>query len=537
MGIIGKQPVKNPPSGFGIKNKNFEVQQVNIDWKKLQNGSDIRGIAVESADEKINLSPEIASVIAASFVKWLCDIKKCDVKGLKISVGMDSRITGPALKKGIISGIVKSGGTAFDCGLASTPAMFMSTVIEDFSCAGAVMITASHLPFNRNGFKFFTSEGGLEKGDIKKILDIASAGQPSIVEDFQTQNINLMDKYSEIFIDKIRNGINSRENYANPLSGIKIAVDAGNGAGGFFAEKVLIPLGADTSGSRFLEPDGRFPNHEPNPENSEAMESIRDAVLQSGADLGIIFDTDVDRAAVVDASGSIINRNTLIALAASIVLEEHPGTTIVTDSVTSDGLTLFIENHLGGKHHRFKRGYKNVINEAIRLNSAGEECHLAIETSGHGALKENYFLDDGAYLITKIIIMAARLRIESGKGIMNLVDKLIQPVEEEEFRVKLLEDDFARQGESIISALKDFISLNDGWSIAPKSFEGVRVSCSADNQKGWFLLRLSLHDPVLPLNVESEIKGGVKEITQKIAEFLNTFDKIDYKKIIEYIRQ
>jgi phosphomannomutase len=508
-----------------------------IDWKKLQNGSDIRGIAIESADEKINLSPEIASIIAASFVKWLCDIKKCEAGELKIAVGMDSRITGPDLKKGIISGIVKSGSTAFDCGLASTPAMFMSTVIEEFSCSGAVMITASHLPFNRNGFKFFTPEGGLEKSDIKKILDIASAEQPTAVDDFQTKSINLMDKYSEIFIDKIRSGINSRDNYAKPLAGMKIAVDAGNGAGGFFAEKVLLPLGADTSGSRFLEPDGRFPNHEPNPENSDAMESIRDAVLQSGADLGIIFDTDVDRAAVVDASGAIINRNILIALAASIVLEEHPGTTIVTDSVTSDGLTVFIENHLGGKHHRFKRGYKNVINEAIRLNSEGEECHLAIETSGHGALKENYFLDDGAYLIAKIIIMAARLRIESGKSIMNSVEELIQPVEEEEFRVKLLDNDFVRQGESIMTALKDFISRNEGWSIAPKSFEGVRVSCSADNQKGWFLLRLSLHDPVLPLNVESEVAGGVKEITQRIAGFLKSIDKIDYSRILEYIAE
>jgi phosphomannomutase len=265
------------------------------------------------------------------------------------------------------------------------------------------------------------------------------------------------------------------------------------------------------------------------------MESIRDAVMQSGSDLGIIFDTDVDRAAVVDGSGIIINRNTLIALAASIALAEHPGTTIVTDSVTSDGLTVFIEKNLGGKHHRFKRGYKNVINEAIRLNAEGEECHLAIETSGHGALKENFFLDDGAYLIAKIIIMAAKLRIEKGKSIMNLVSDLVQPVEEEEFRIRLKEDDFASQGERIIKKLEGYVKLNNGWSIAPDSFEGVRVSCSGDDQKGWFLLRLSLHDPVLPLNVESEAAGGVKEITKRIVEFLKSIEKIDYSSILKYI--
>jgi len=92
----------------------------------------------------------------------------------------------------------------------------------------------------------------------------------------------------------------------------------------------------------------------------------------------------------------------------AIVLQEHPGSTIVTDSVTSNGLAEFIAA-LGGRHHRFKRGYKNVINEGIKLNAKGEECHLAIETSGHGAMKENYFLDDGAYLVVKVLIQLARL--------------------------------------------------------------------------------------------------------------------------------
>jgi len=508
---------------------------LDIDWKKLQNGSDIRGIAIESGDEKVNLTPEIASIIASSFMKWLFEKKKNNTEKLKIAIGMDSRITGPALKKGIIRGIVNSGGVAFDCGLSSTPAMFMSTVIKEVACDGAVMITASHLPFNRNGFKFFTSEGGLEKDDIKKILSIAVSEQLFSGEIETCQNIDLMDRYSQIFLDKIKNGINSRINYEKPLKGMKIAVDAGNGAGGFFAYKVLQPLGADISGSRFLEPDGNFPNHEPNPENSEAMESIREAVLQSGSDLGIIFDTDVDRAAVVDGSGIIINRNTLIAVVSAIVFEEHPGSTVVTDSVTSDGLTDFIEKHLGGKHHRFKRGYKNVINEAIRLNNEGIEAHLAIETSGHGALKENYFLDDGAYLVAKILILAAKLRLENGKSLMSLVEKLVQPVEEEEFRIKLLENEFTLQGESIINALKNFISRNDGWSIAPNSYEGVRVACRGEKQKGWFLLRLSLHDPVLPLNIESEVAGGVKSITESLVEFLNSIEKIDYKRMIEYI--
>lgn len=197
---------------------------------------------------------------------------------------------------------------------------------------------------------------------------------------------------------------------------------------------MLAPLGADASGSQFLEPDGSFPNHIPNPEDKTAMESIRGAVLANHADLGIIFDTDVDRAGAVDKNGREINRNRIIALISAILLHEHPGTAIVTDSITSSGLKTFIEEK-GGIHHRFKRGYKNVINEAIRLNREGTDCQVAIETSGHGALKENYFLDDGAYLIAKILVQMARLKKE-GKTIDELIADLQEPLEAKEYRMK-----------------------------------------------------------------------------------------------------
>ena len=184
----------------------------------------------------------------------------------------------------------------------------------------------------------------------------------------------------------------------------------------------VIPLGADTTGSRYLDPDGRFPNHVPNPELPEAMDSIREAVLESHADFGVIFDTDVDRAGAVLSNGEELNRNRLIALISAILLREHPGTAIVTDSITSTGLAEFIAAH-GGVHRRFRRGYRNVINEALRLNAAGQDCQLAIETSGHAALKENYFLDDGAYLVTRFL-----MEIAAGRSLESLLEGLYEPV-------------------------------------------------------------------------------------------------------------
>jgi len=303
-------------------------------------------------------------------------------------------------------------------------------------------------------------------------------------------------------------------------------VDAGNGAGGFYVDKVLKPLGADTTGSQFLEPDGTFPNHVPNPEDKKAMQSICQAVIANKADFGIIFDTDVDRSAAVDFAGNELNRNRLIALISAIVLQEHPGSTIVTDSITSDGLTQFIEQDLKGIHHRFKRGYKNVIDESIRLNQSGQESWLAIETSGHGALKENYFLDDGAYLVSKLLIELAKSKLEN-KSLPDLIANLKEPEESAEFRIKISVDDFKSQGVRVIEQLQEFASTQTDWKIVPNNYEGLRISCSGAQESGWFLLRLSLHDPVMPLNIESNVKGGVNHIKTRLLAFFQTRESLD----------
>lgn len=485
-----------------------------MNWKKLQNGSDIRGVALEGVEgEHVNLTPEVIETIAKAFVKWLRNGN--DTSDLTVTVGTDSRLSGESIKEAFVRGANKAGANVVDCGLASTPAMFMTTVSAPLMAAAAVMVTASHLPFNRNGLKFFTPKGGLDGKDITAILDIAERG------DFDTPRsegccatFDFMTAYSHHLARYIRDGVSS-DDYLHPLAGMHIIVDAGNGNGGFF-EKVLRSLGAETTGSQFLNPDGHFPNHIPNPENAEAMASVCEAVKNSNADLGVIFDTDVDRSAIVDHKGDPINRNALIALISAVILEEHPGSTIVTDSVTSDGLAEFIRSK-GGKHHRFRRGYRNVINEGMRLNESGEECWLAIETSGHAALRENYFLDDGAYLVAKLIVYAARLN-RQGKQLQDIIATLKQPEESKEIRIKITEPDFKAYGAKVLQVMKEKFAAMPGWSIVEPNYEGVRVSCSNADEDGWLLLRMSLHDPVMPLNIESNVKGGVAVIENKLKE-------------------
>lgn len=507
------------------------------EWKALQNGSDIRGVALEGVEgQAVNLTEDVVRTLGKAFALWLSEQVQKDISSLRIGVGMDSRLSGPKLKEALVSGIMELGSQVFDCGLASTPAMFMTTVTEGYEYDGAVMITASHLPFNRNGLKFFTKDGGLEKEDITNLLEIAQEGKfPKLSSPGKRTEVDFISVYAQGLVDKIRREVNHPTHPMEPLKGFKIVVDAGNGAGGFYVDKVLIPLGADVEGSQYLEPDGTFPNHIPNPEDKEAMEAIVRAVKDNKADFGIIFDADVDRAGAVDRNGNPINRNRLIAMVSAIVLEKWPNTTIVTDSITSTGLKKFIEEKLGGIHHRFKRGYKNVINEAIRLNEIGQECHLAIETSGHGALKENYFLDDGAYLVTTILIKMARMKIESGESIESLIKDLEEPVEAKEFRMDLKVDNFAEYGNALLKDLEKYAEKAEGWNIAPDNYEGIRVSFGKNDGDGWFLLRMSLHDPLMPLNIESDSVGGVKIIASKILSFLEKYEGLDVSSIKEFL--
>lgn len=487
-------------------------------YKQFKSGTDIRGVASEGvAGQSINLTDDVISRMAYGFVVWLCENTKKSANSLTVSVGRDSRISGPHIMQLTTQCFKNCGINVLRCNLASTPAMFMTTV--DLHCDGALQITASHHPFNRNGLKFFTREGGLEGYDIEKILEYAQNNvQPQISDGGKITDVDFMSQYADELCDKIKKEVNA-DDYNHPLKGFKIVVDAGNGVGGFYADKVLNVLGADTNGSRFLEPDGMFPNHIPNPENEEAMKSICDAVKESGADLGVIFDTDVDRGGAVDSKGNEINRNRLVAVAAAIALDGNKGGTIVTDSITSSGLKDFIENTLGGKHYRYRRGYKNIIDKALELNTEGINCPLAIETSGHAAMRENYFLDDGAYLCTKIIIKASQMR-KQGKELNELTAQLKEPCESREIRFKITEKDFKKCGNRIIEELTKYAENESTWHIADDNREGIRVSFDKNNGDGWFLLRLSVHDPIMPLNIESDTVGGVDAIYGKLKKFL-----------------
>ncbi len=388
------------------------------------------------------------------------------------------------------------------------------------------MFTASHLPYYYNGLKFFTREGGLESSDIRDIISLVDEKEGIPQGTVSTIEVkSIFERYSHHLVELIRKGSQSEKE--KPLEGLHIIVDAGNGAGGFFVKSVLEELGAETEGSQFLDPDGTFPNHIPNPDNKEAMESIKNQVLAVNADYGVIFDTDVDRAAVVTGSGELLNRNNLIAVLSVIAISEHLGTTIVTNSPTTEHLKKFIMD-LGGRQYRHISGYRNVINKAIELNNQGIDCQLAIETSGHAAFKENYFLDDGAYVVAKILMLLPRL-VAQGDTLDTLIKKLVQPKEVVEVRFKIETEDFKTKG---IEVIKDFPNwIPKDWVVNPENEEGVRIDFKGEYGNGWLLLRMSLHEPLLVLQIENDMVGYQTKILKTMNNILNRYPELNQNKL------
>ncbi|KAK6931016.1 Alpha-D-phosphohexomutase, alpha/beta/alpha domain III [Dillenia turbinata] len=513
--------------------------------KRLQNGSDVRGVALEGEKGRsVDLTPPAVEAIAESFGEWLIKVlekeKGRPVEDVRVSLGRDPRISGPSLAVGVFAGLARAGCLVFDMGLATTPACFMSTVLPPFAYDASIMMTASHLPYTRNGLKFFTKKGGLTSPEVEEICDIAACKyanrltRVSTMPNLSSTKVDFMSTYSQHLRDIIKERVNHPLHYDTPLKGFQIIVNAGNGSGGFFTWDVLDKLGADTFGSLNLQPDGMFPNHIPNPEDNTAMALTRAAVLENKADLGIVFDTDVDRSGVVDNEGNPINGDKLIALMSAIVLREHPGTTIVTDARTSMALTRFITDR-GGHHCLYRVGYRNVIDKGVELNEDGIETHLMMETSGHGALKENYFLDDGAYMVVKIIIEMVRMKLAgSDEGVGSLIKDLEEPLESIELRMNILSEPRHAKAKAVeaIETFRNYIEEGklQGWELdfcgdcwvsdgclvdsndTPAAVDAymyrAKVSDEKNGQHGWLHIRQSIHNPNIAVNMQSSALGG-----------------------------
>lgn len=402
------------------------------------------------------------------------------------------------------------------------------------------MVTASHLPEDKNGIKFFSANGGLDKKDIDELIVLAkeeayhwydmgimppSSGNAGVL---CSELVNFVPYYKETLKQAIGREVDPNPNPSKPLSNLNIVVNPGNGAGCFFND-LLRELGANVAGSLHLTPDGTFPDSigVPNPEKKEMVEETINACKACNADIGVMFDTDADRSGFIlprsiDKNGVCsnyepLNKNRLIALLSVIFSAAAPGSTIVTDSTTSEGLNTFLEKNLGLTHFRYLRGYANVINKAKEL--PGSE--IAIETSGHCALKENGWIDDGTYTAVKIIALLANSK---GKGsLLDLISDLEELPFDEEFRIKATDGSLETTTEvfnSVAESLKEKCGVEEEWTLDGENLEGVRVRLTSG---GFFMIRQSLHDPVISMQAECVSEEYAQSVV--IAPLLSIFSE------------
>jgi phosphomannomutase len=450
------------------------------------------------------------------------------------------------------------------------------------------MVTASHLPGDRNGMKFFTARnGGFRKAQIQRMISLAQdhaqvwfnmgiippSSGPNAV--FCNEFVHWMPHYErqlqKKLLDQVQVGSASPEESPSgrrPLDGVKIVLNAGNGSGGFF-QQVLHSLGADVDGSIHTTPDPSFPQGIPNPENQGMVDETIRACEMAHADLGILLDTDADRCGMVaprnykpldtsDRNGQQeylptdyepINRNRLIALMGVIYSRQSPGCAIVTDSVTSNGLAAFLENDLGLTHIRFLRGYANVIQKAKSVNEQLlANAEVAIETSGHCAVRENDFLDDGTFTAVKVLGLLAQERTRDGdplssagaapRSLLDLISNLQELDEVVEFRLPVTDGSAVGLFDFLALEVEAMCDNHENWTVDSDNLEGIRVSTGGG---GFFLLRKSLHDPVFCLQVEAENKEDAKRsVVQPLLHMIRsesriaaTLDTTDLEQYIE----
>lgn len=268
------------------------------------------------------------------------------------------------------------------------------------------------------------------------------------------------------------------------------------------------------------------------------------------ADIGVMFDTDADRSGFVlprtvreDGTRSDhepLNGNRMIALVGAIFRASSPGCAVVTDSTTSEALNEFLEDGLGLRHVRHVRGYANVIGRAEELDDA----EVAIEISGHCAMKENGYVDDGTYAAVKIIGLLARTAAaaadpgapgsEGSASLLELISDLDEMPYEEEMRIRVSDGSmgttasvFERLARSVEGACGDGGASAGDWSLDEDNLEGVRARLSSG---GHFMIRPSLHDPVISVQVESISREEAREkVMEPLRGLLSKHDSVlDY---------
>jgi phosphomannomutase/phosphoglucomutase len=311
-------------------------------------------------------------------------------RGVKrVSIGIDVRLSSHVFKEILKKGITSSGIEVIDLGMVPTPVMYFSLFRLDIE--GGIEVTGSHNPPDNNGFKIALGKTTIFGPEIQKIRAIMEEGR-IVAGDAQSFNHDIIPEYVDDIISRIVPGPRR----------LKVIVDPGNGVGGAPALAVCNALGMEVSGI-CLEPDGRFPNHHPDPTTMEGLAMLRAEVLKQGADLGIGLDGDADRIGVIDARGNTIYGDMITTILAQEILKEKRGAKIIGEVKCSK--VFFDEvKKAGGIPIMGKVGHS-----PMKARLLEEGAVLAGEMSGHIFFSDRWYgFDDGIYASARLIEVLSR---------------------------------------------------------------------------------------------------------------------------------
>ncbi|MDZ7724729.1 MAG: phosphomannomutase/phosphoglucomutase [candidate division KSB1 bacterium] len=442
---------------------------------------DIRGIA------ETDLTPDTVTALSKGYGSLMVR------RGHKtVVLGHDLRLSSPELDRIYLRGLKSTGLHVIRIGQVTTPALYFA--ILHYNADGGVMITGSHNPIEYNGFKMCEGMGSVYGDDIREILRIIQQND-FIESDSGSDEIReLMPDYIDMLKSK----------FSFPKS-LKVVIDAGNATAGPVAPQLWRDLGMDVV-ELYCEPDGRFPNHLPDPTVPKYMVDLQKKVLEENADLGIGYDGDSDRVGAVDNKGRLIFADTLLALFSRDVLKTKPGSQIIFDVKCSRALPVEIEKY-GGVPVMWKTGHSLL---KAKMQETG--APYAGEMSGHMFFADSFYgFDDGIYASGRLM----QILSNTDKTFADLVDEIPDFPSTPEIRVSCADHAKFHVVQSLAKDFKDNKVID---------IDGVRV----EFKDGWGLVRASNTQPTLVLRFEAETQDRLNAIIDLFKKTLKKYPQVEF---------
>jgi phosphomannomutase len=446
---------------------------------------DIRGVFDKDFD--LDFSQSLGSALVSYFRSEL------GKPNPTITLGIDARHSGPAIAEKVSLGIREAGGRCIFLGLITSPISYFSTFTMP-EVDGSVMVTGSHNPPDYNGFKISVGNQTIFGDDLQKLKKYLE----TLPEKFSVAKIPPQESF-----DIFPSYIEKHQKEFGQIKNIPIVLDCGNGAAGCVARRLFKSVGL-TPKILFEEPDGKFPNHHPDPTVEKNLVDLQREVVKSGSIAGIGFDGDADRIGVVDSQGRMIFGDELMVIISRDILTNMRGAKIIGDVKCSNRLFKDIEKN-GGTPIMWKTGH-SLIKEKIKI----EKAPFGGEMSGHIFFNDrNFGYDDALYAALRLIEILAK----TGKSITELLDGLPQSYCTPELRFDTTEEKKLAAVSKLVSHFKNQNELTVNL------LDGIRISFP----DGWALVRSSNTQPVIVMRFEANSAESLKVIRSKIEPIIKDY--------------